>query len=50
LAPATPEATAREIINYCGKRSTLEPGFRDIKRLRFGMGLTILDTSQRRGN
>jgi hypothetical protein len=36
------EATAREIMNYYAKRWTIEPGFRDTKDLRFGMGLSVL--------
>jgi hypothetical protein len=42
LAASNAEATAREIINYYAKRWTIEPGFRDTKDLRFGMGLSVL--------
>ena len=42
LATNNAEATAREIMNYYAKRWTIEPGFRDTKDLRFGMGLSVL--------
>lgn len=42
LAASNAEATAREIINYYARRWTIEPGFRDTKDLRFGMGLGVL--------
>lgn len=42
LAASDAEATAREIMNYYAKRWTIEPGFRDTKDLRFGMGLSVL--------
>ena len=42
LAASNAEATAREIMNYYAKRWTIEPGFRDTKDLRFGMGLGVL--------
>ena len=42
LAASNAEATAREIMNYYAKRWTIEPGFRDAKDLRFGMGLSAL--------
>ena len=42
LAASNGEATAREITNYYAKRWTIEPGFRDTKDLRFGMGLGVL--------
>jgi len=42
LAASNAEATAREIINYYARRLTIEPGFRDTKDLRFGMGLSVL--------
>jgi hypothetical protein len=35
-------ATAGEIVNHYSKRWTIEPGFRDAKDLRFGMGLSVL--------
>ena len=40
LAASDGAATAREIINLYSRRWTIEPGFRDTKDLRFGMGLT----------
>lgn len=42
LASSNAEATTREIINYYAKRWTIEPGFRDTKDLRFGMGMSVL--------
>ena len=42
LAASNAEVTAREIMNYYAKRWTIEPGFRDTKDLRFGMGLSVL--------
>jgi hypothetical protein len=42
LAVSNAEATAHEIIRYYAKRWTIEPGFRDTKDLRFGMGLGVL--------
>ena len=42
LAASNAEATVREIMNYYAKRWTIEPGFRDAKDLRFGMGLSVL--------
>jgi hypothetical protein len=42
LATSHAEATAREITNYYAKRWTIEPGFRDTKDLRFGMGMSVL--------
>ena len=42
LAASNADATAREIVNYYAKRWTIEPGFRDTKDLRFGMGLGVL--------
>ena len=42
LAASNAEATAREIMNQYAKRWTIEPGFRDTKDLRFGMGLSVL--------
>jgi len=45
LAASNAEATAREITNYYAKRWTIEPGFRDTKDLRFGMGLSALRIS-----
>jgi hypothetical protein len=40
LATSNGEATARAIINLYSRRWTIEPGFRDTKDLRFGMGLS----------
>src|SRR5271167_2972989 len=45
LATSHAEASAREIINYYAKRWTIEPGFRDTKDLRFGMGMGVLRIS-----
>ena len=45
LATSRAEASAREIINYYAKRWTIEPGFRDTKDLRFGMGMGVLQIS-----
>jgi Transposase DDE domain len=42
LAASNAEATTREIVNHYAKRWTIEPGFRDTKDLRFGMGLGVL--------
>ena len=42
LVASNAGATAREIMNYYAKRWTIEPGFRDTKDLRFGMGLSVL--------
>jgi hypothetical protein len=42
LATSNAEMTARELTNYYAKRWTIEPGFRDTKDLRFGMGLGVL--------
>ena len=42
LATSHAEATASEIKNYYAKRWTIEPGFRDTKDLRFGMGMSVL--------
>jgi hypothetical protein len=42
LAASNADATPREIVNYYAKRWTIEPGFRDTKDLRFGMGLGAL--------
>ena len=40
LATSEREATAATLINHYAKRWTIEPQFRDIKDLRFGMGLS----------
>lgn len=42
LAVSNADATTREIVNLYAKRWTIEPGFRDTKDLRFGMGLGVL--------
>ncbi len=42
IATSHRDATAGEIVNYYSKRWTIEPGFRDAKDLRFGMGLSVL--------
>ena len=40
LAASNPDATSAVLINHYAKRWTIEPGFRDTKDLRFGMGLS----------
>ena len=40
LAASDPDATAAVLVNHYAKRWTIEPGFRDSKDLRFGMGLS----------
>lgn len=40
LAASDPEAMAAVLVNHYAKRWTIEPGFRDTKDLRFGMGLS----------
>jgi len=42
LAASDATASAREIIDTYAKRWTIEPGFRDTKDLRFGMGMSVL--------
>src|SRR3984957_4185637 len=42
LAASNAEASAREIMNYYAKRGPSEPGYRDTKDRRFGMGLSVL--------
>jgi len=42
LAASDATARASQIINLYAKRWTIEPGFRDTKDLRFGMGLSVL--------
>ncbi len=39
LAASDAEASTAMLVNHYAKRWTIEPGFRDIKDLRFGMGL-----------
>lgn len=41
LAASNPEASSAMLVNYYAKRWTIEPNFRDIKDLRFGMGLGV---------
>jgi hypothetical protein len=50
LAASDAAATPRALIDYYAKRWTIEPGFRDTKDLRFGMGLkaTRLSRPERR--
>ncbi len=45
IATSLRDATAREIVNHYAKRWTIEPGFRDAKNLRFGMGMSSLRIS-----
>ena len=45
IATSHGDATAREIVNSYAKRWTIEPGFRDAKNLRFGMGMSALRIS-----
>jgi hypothetical protein len=45
LAASTTDDTARQLINLYAKRWTIEPGFRDTKNLRFGMGMGALHVS-----
>ncbi len=42
LAASDATASASQIVNLYAKRWTIEPGFRDTKDLRFGMGLSVL--------
>jgi Transposase DDE domain len=42
LAASDATASASQIANLYAKRWTIEPGFRDTKNLRFGMGLSVL--------
>ena len=50
LATSFTEASASEIINLYARRFTIEEGFRDVKDLRFGMGLssTRISSAERR--
>jgi len=41
LAASDSEATTRAIVDSYSRRWTIEPGFRDTKDLRFGMGLSF---------
>jgi DDE family transposase len=45
IATSRRDATSREIVNHYAKRWTIEPGFRDTKDLRFGMGMSALRIS-----
>lgn len=42
IAASHRDDSAREIVNHYAKRWSIEPGFRDEKDLRFGMGLSAL--------
>ena len=42
IAASHRDGSAREIVNHYAKRWTIEPGFRDEKDLRFGMGMNAL--------
>ncbi len=46
LATSLGDATAREIVGAYAKRWTIEPSFRDVKDLRFGMGMSFLRISR----
>jgi hypothetical protein len=50
LATSREDKTATEIVTLYGKRFTIEGSFRDLKNLRFGMGLsdTRISTPERR--
>lgn len=41
LAASNAEASTAMLVNYYAKRWTIEPNFRDIKDLRFGLGLGV---------
>jgi len=45
IATSHRDGSAREIVNHYAKRWTIEPGFRDEKDLRFGMGMSALRIS-----
>lgn len=45
LASSLSEATATEIVKLYGRRFTIEESFRDLKDLRFGMGLSWVRVS-----
>jgi hypothetical protein len=42
IATSHRDASAREIVNHYAKRWSIEPGFRDEKDIRFGMGMSVL--------
>lgn len=42
IAASLRDGSARQIVNHYAKRWTIEPGFRDEKDLRFGMGMSTL--------
>ncbi len=46
LGTSLGDATTREIVDTYAKRWTIEPGFRDTKDIRFGMGLSLLRISR----
>ena len=50
LATSLPDENPRKIITYYAKRWNIEPGFRDTKDLRFGMGMSRcrISTPERR--
>ncbi|MGA7802173.1 MAG: IS4 family transposase [Gammaproteobacteria bacterium] len=50
LAASTSDDTARQLINLYSKRWSIECGFRDVKDLRFGMGMATarVSTPERR--
>ena len=45
LAASDEKAAARTLVNYYAKRWSIEPGFRDTKDLRFGMGMSSIRIS-----
>ena len=45
IATSHRDASARQTVNHYSKRWTIEPGFRDTKDLRFGMGMSALRIS-----
>jgi len=40
LVASDPKARTKTLIGYYGKRSDIETSFRDIRNLRFGMGMS----------
>ena len=46
LAASDPDAPTVQIVNHYAKRWTIEPNFRDIKDLTFGMGLSATRISE----
>jgi hypothetical protein len=45
IATSHRDASARDIVDHCARRWTIEPSFRDTKDLRFGMGMNELRIS-----